>query len=67
MWKITSIGENKMTLNDQGIYCEQCKKYLNPYTEIFLSVLSEDSISCLYDHFLGIQTDPQWQEFTKEE
>jgi len=56
-----------MQINEQGIYCEQCKKYLNPYTEIFLSVLSNDSISCLYDHFIGIQTDPLWQEFTKED
>ena len=56
-----------MQINEQGIYCEQCKKYLSPYTEIFLSVLSEDSISCLYDHLLGIQADPIWQEFIKEE
>jgi len=49
-----------------GIYCFECKKYINPY-EVLLNVLYEGSITCDKDHLLGNDTDPQWIEFFKQE
>ena len=46
-----------------GVYCFYCKKYLDPYTEVYLNVLYEDSISCEQDHLVGNTSDLQWQEF----
>lgn len=43
-----------------GIFCFVCNKYLNPYTEVYLDVLYEESISCKKDHLVGNQNDEQW-------
>jgi len=50
----------------QGIWCQQCKKYLDPYTEVYLSVLEENSITCDKNHIVGYTTDQQWVEFWGE-
>jgi hypothetical protein len=50
-----------------GIYCFYCKKYLSPYTEVFLNVLYQGSITCNKDHLVGNDTDPQWKEFVDDE
>jgi len=49
-----------------GIYCFECKKYINPY-EVLLNVLYCGSITCDKDHLIGNDTDPQWIEFFKQE
>ena len=46
-----------------GIYCFFCKKYYNPYTETYLNVLYENSISCEKDHLIGNIRDLEWQEY----
>jgi hypothetical protein len=50
-----------------GIYCFYCKSYKDPYTEVYLNVLYEGSITCEKDHLCGNIADPQWQKFTGEE
>jgi hypothetical protein len=50
-----------------GIYCFHCKKYYNPYTEVYLSVLYEESISCPENHLIGHTFDNSWKEYWREE
>ena len=49
-----------------GIYCFKCKKYLNPYTEIYSDVLYEGSISCENNHLVGNTSDLEWKIFIGE-
>jgi len=49
-----------------GIYCFECKKYLDPYTEVYHNFLYEGSITCDGDHLVGNESDLQWQEFWRE-
>ena len=46
-----------------GIYCFECKSYKDPYTEVYLNILYEGSITCPENHLVGNTTDQQWQEF----
>jgi hypothetical protein len=46
-----------------GIYCFHCKKYHNPYTEVYLNIICEGSVSCSKGHVLGYVWDRQWIEF----
>lgn len=46
-----------------GIWCYNCNKYLNPYTEVYLNILYEGSITCEKNHLVGNESDPQWQEY----
>jgi len=46
-----------------GIYCFKCKRYYDFYTEVYLSVLYEGSITCPENHLVGNEQDPQWQEY----
>jgi len=60
--------EEKMLFNTLfGIWCEKCKSYKDPYTEVYLNVLYEGSITCSQDHLCGNTSDPQWKEFIGEE
>jgi hypothetical protein len=45
-----------------GIYCFYCKKYYDPYTEVWLNLLYEGSISCEKEHLVGNESDFEWQE-----
>jgi len=49
-----------------GIYCFYCNKYYDPYTEIFLNIFYENSITCPKDHLVGHTFDPQWKAFIGE-
>ena len=47
-----------------GIYDFECKKYLDPYIDIWLPDGEEGRICCLKeDHLVGYTWDIQWQEF----
>jgi hypothetical protein len=45
------------------IRCFTCNAWANAYTEIFLHVLYEGSITCPKDHLLGNESDKEWQEW----
>jgi hypothetical protein len=50
-----------------GIYCFHCKKYLDPYTEIYLFDGEEGRICCLEcDNVVGYTWDRTWIEFWRE-
>lgn len=46
-----------------GIYCFECKKYLDLFTEVFLDYFYSGSISCENDHLVGNNTDKSWIDF----
>lgn len=46
-----------------GIWCHNCNRYLDPYIEIYINVLYENSITCSKNHLVGHVIDPQWQEY----
>ena len=48
-----------------GLYCFECKKYLDPYTDVYENVLYEGSLTCEHDHLIGNTCDKEWQEFWK--
>lgn len=53
-----------------GIYCFKCKRYLDPYTEVYLSDGNgnESRIKCLKcDEDVGFTWDLAWREFWKEQ
>jgi hypothetical protein len=56
-----------MLLNKLGIYCFWCKKYLDPYTEVFLNMLYWGSITCDKDHLVGNDCDQEWKTFWGED
>ena len=52
-----------------GIWCDKCKKYKDPYTEIYLPDGSENKgkICCLdCDNVLGYTWDKSWLNFWKK-
>jgi len=51
-----------MLFNLLGIYCFYCNRYCNPYTEIFLNILFEGSVTCKKDHLLGRTCDKCWKD-----
>ena len=59
------IGELQMLFNYiLGIYCFECKKYLDPYTEVYHNFLYEGSITCEKEHLVGNVWDLEWEIFT---
>jgi hypothetical protein len=52
--------------NNKTIYCFYCNKEYNIYTEIFISFLFEESITCPQDHLIGNVNDLEWIEFFSE-
>jgi hypothetical protein len=50
-----------------GIYCHWCRKYYDPYTEVYLNLDCEGSISCQKGHNLGYEWDLTWEEFFRQD
>lgn len=51
-----------MLLKNNNIYCFNCNKWYDAYTQIFLHVLYEGSISCPNDHLVGNDFDKEWTD-----
>lgn len=49
-----------MLLKDHKIFCAECKEWYSAFTQVFLHVLFEGSISCEHDHLLGQIDDKEW-------
>ena len=46
-----------------GLWCELCKGYKDPYTEVYLPDGEEGRVSCLKcDNVLGFTWDNVWQQ-----
>lgn len=50
-----------------GIYCHYCNRYYNPYTEVFINVTSDDSVTCEKNHLLGFTYDQTYEEFFRQD
>ena len=50
-----------------GIYCYHCNRYYDPYIEVYINVLCEESVSCEKGHLLGYTWDLNWENFWRDE